>query len=130
MGTTDAVALRDAERMSHTARRGLSLLQIRRLDEYIASHIATCITTQALAAHVCLSRYHFSRLFRLTTGTSPGAYLRRVRLQKAKQMMIDNSALTLGEIAYACGFSDQSHLNRVFRHHEGTTPRRWQPRGK
>jgi AraC family transcriptional regulator len=107
----------------HT-RGGLTRYQMQRVNDYIERHISTSMTTQTLAAIVCLSRHHFSRLFRATTGTSPGAYLRRARLRKAKAMM-ENPALTLGEIAYACGFADQSHLNRVFRQYEGTSPSRW-----
>jgi transcriptional regulator GlxA family with amidase domain len=99
-----------------------------RVDAYISSHLATCITMKGMAAVVHLSRHHFSRVFRLTAGVPPRTYLLQARLAKAKTMMGDSS-LTLCEIALACGFADQSHLTRVFRRQMGTTPTRWRQHG-
>jgi len=64
---------------------------------------------------------HFARRFRAAFGHSPGEYLRRCRLERARRMVQRTSA-PLAEIAAAAGFADQSHLSNAFRRAFGMTP--------
>jgi AraC-like DNA-binding protein len=64
-----------------------------------------------------LSR-EFSKYF---DNLSFGDYIRKLRIEKATHLLSDPS-LSLGEIAYLTGFSDQSHFNRIFKKHTGSTP--------
>jgi transcriptional regulator GlxA family with amidase domain len=54
----------------------------------------------------------------------PYRWLRAVRVERAKDLLF-NSSLSLSQIAYECGFSDQSHLTRVFSDSIGITPGAW-----
>lgn len=74
-----------------------------------------------LAATAGLSRFHFSRLFKLETGMTPGRFIETLRIERAKAL-IDVGDLPLVEIAYKTGFSDQSHFTRRFRKTTGMTP--------
>jgi AraC-like DNA-binding protein len=76
----------------------------------------------ALACGLPVSR--LIRAFRNTTGVQPHSWLRSFRVERAKDLLL-NSSLSLGQIAYECGFADQSHLTRTFSAAVGTTPGAW-----
>ncbi len=67
-----------------------------------------------------LSRFHFLRLFKATTGFPPHAYLVQQRIALAKSAIENGSSLT--DAAILSGFSDQSHLTRRFKAIHGITP--------
>jgi AraC family transcriptional regulator len=77
-----------------------------------------------LANVVALSRSHFSRAFKRTLGFSPMEYVVVRRVERAKAM-ISGTREPLAEVALACGFADQAHLNRRFRDIVGISPGRW-----
>ena len=78
----------------------------------------------AIAAEVRLSSRHINRLFS-TEGTSLGAHLLARRHHRARTMLEDprQGHRTIGEIAFASGFSDLAHFSRTFKHRFGKTPR-------
>jgi AraC-like DNA-binding protein len=80
------------------------------------------MTRVALACGLSVSR--FVRAFRNTTGMPPHRWLRSYRVERGKDLLL-NSTLALGQIAYECGFADQSHFTRVFSTAVGTTPGAW-----
>jgi AraC family transcriptional regulator len=63
---------------------------------------------------------HLARTFRRFFGCSPGAYLRRARVERAAGML--RGRLSLAEVALRAGFADQSHMTHAFRAHLGVTP--------
>lgn len=71
-----------------------------------------------------LSTGRFVRAFRLTTGMPPHRWLRQHRVDRAKELLF-GSNLSLAQISYDCGFSDQSHFTRVFSTAVGVTPGTW-----
>lgn len=74
-----------------------------------------------LAGEAGIDPSRLARLFRHHYGASPGAYLRRVRVEHALRRLEDPEA-SLAAVAAEAGFADQSHFTRVFRRHTGTTP--------
>jgi transcriptional regulator of acetoin/glycerol metabolism/AraC-like DNA-binding protein len=111
------------------AHGGLSAGAMRRVREYVEMHLSESIDLSLLAAVAGLSVHHFARQFRQSAGVTPHHYLTQKRVERAEEMLAQTD-LSLSEIAYAAGFSDQSHLARHFRHMLGTTPRefRWSQR--
>ncbi|EIT71301.1 MULTISPECIES: helix-turn-helix domain-containing protein [Hydrocarboniphaga] len=80
--------------------------------------------TIADAASACrLSRSHFSKAFKQTTGRSPQCWLQEYKIEKAKALLLDGMAIA--DVADACGFADQSHLTRLFTRIAGLPPARW-----
>jgi transcriptional regulator of acetoin/glycerol metabolism len=114
---------------AHGAHGGLSTGAMRRVRQYVEVHLGESIHLTMLAAAVGLSVHHFARQFKQTAGVTPHQYVTRKRVERAQQMLAQTD-LSLSEIAYVTGFSDQSHLARHFRHMLGTTPRefRWSQR--
>jgi AraC-like DNA-binding protein len=74
----------------------------------------------ALAQEVGVSRFQVIRDFVRVMRMTPGDYLRTVRMELAKSLLA--TARTIGDVAMAAGYSDQSHFSRVFRKVYGITP--------
>src|SRR5262245_37836905 len=109
------------------ARGGLAPWQKRKIEQYLRDRVQQQVGLDELAQHVSLSVSHFCRAFKRTFGTTPHTYLVRLRLARAREMMLKTGS-ELGQIALACGFSDESHLCRTFRRETGETPGRWRRR--
>jgi AraC-like DNA-binding protein len=110
-------------------KRGLPAGKTRRVREFVEAHLSENINLASLATVAGLSVHHFAREFKHSVGITPHQYLIQRRLERAKQMLAQTN-LSLSEIAYAAGFSDQSHFCHRFRRMVGTTPRefRWSQR--
>ena len=76
---------------------------------------------------MALSRFHFARRFRRSFDASPHEFVLRQRVARARQLL-ERRAIPIHDVALACGFADQSHLNRVFKNQVGTTPGRFRER--
>jgi transcriptional regulator GlxA family with amidase domain len=111
------------------AHGGLSAGTMRRVRDYVEAHLGDSINLAMLAAVAGLSVHHFAREFKQSAGVTPHHYLTRKRVERAQEMLALTD-LSLSEVAYATGFSDQGHLARHFRHMLGTTPGafRWSQR--
>lgn len=101
--------------------------KLARVLDYIDAHYAENITLSDLAAVGCLSRYHFSRLFREATGQSPHSYLTKRRVRAAMDELVRDRA-SMAEIAQATGFGSQANFIRVFQKATGITPGRFRDR--
>jgi AraC family transcriptional regulator len=102
-------------------RGGLNLRARERVLAYVEQHLGERLTLDALAGAACMSRFHFSRMFRASMGESPMAYVARRRLESAERLLAQGKR-PICEIAVTLGFCDQSHFTRLFRHRTGLTP--------
>jgi len=93
---------------------------ITRARDYLDSHLGQEVDLTDLAHLAGLSRSHFIRAFAKETGFTPHAYLLDRRFRAATRLLGQGEAP--GDVAAACGFFDQSHLNRVFKARMGVTP--------
>ena len=103
---------------------GLARWQAKRTLAYIEANLGSKIETRELAGLVSFSKGHFSRAFKRSLGLPPMAYVATRRLERAKRMMTTTRE-HLTDIALACGFADQAHLNRSFRRMVGMSPGLW-----
>jgi AraC-like DNA-binding protein len=72
-------------------------------------------------SQVCgVSAFHLIRCFRDAVGLPPHAYLKALRVSRAQAMLQGGSSIS--DVAYDCGFSDQSHLTRNFKRVTGLSP--------
>lgn len=95
--------------------------RISRVLEYMHAHAADDISLDILAGLIPCTSFHLIRLFKQATGLPPHAYLVRLRIEKAKQLLARGIPIALA--AQECGFSDQSHLTRLFKKSFGITPK-------
>ena len=116
----------DSQPVSEPSDGGGRLLawQARKVRDYIDSHIAGPILVADLCALIDRSEAHFSRAFRRSFDESPHAFVIRRRLELAARYKLQTDA-SLSDIALRCGFTDQAHLCKHFRHSKGQTPAAW-----
>ena len=94
-----------------------------RAVEYIQDQLDTELTVSGIAKAVYMSPYHFTRLFKESTGQSPHQYVVDARVRKAKELLTTGK-FTISEAARQVGFVDQSHLTRHFKRVFGLPPKR------
>jgi AraC family transcriptional regulator len=95
-----------------------------RVKEFLRVHFARNVTLAEIASAASVHPAHLTRVFRQYCGHSVGSHVRQLRLDAARLQLRD-SQCTLAEVAVACGFSDQSHLTRLFHAAFGITPARY-----
>jgi len=101
-----------------------------KIMEYVKTNYQKKITLDDLARHVYLSRPYLSSLFKEETGESLFAYINKVRVDKAKLLLLD-TGVSLLDVAGLCGFEDQSYFTKVFSKTAGVSPKRYRDtRGK
>lgn len=100
---------------------GLGPKQIQRVLEYIEDNLKNKLTVADLANLVELSRFHFIRAFKKSTGIPPHQFILRRRVERAKEMLADDR-ISVTEVSLGVGFNGLTQLTRVFRHVVGMTP--------
>jgi AraC family transcriptional regulator len=122
-----AIALLAAQQpaaLMPSARGGLAPWQIRQVTQTILTRIQEVISVSDLAAVTRLSTSQFGRAFKAHFGCSPHAYVLRMRVTRALELML-RTEQPLAQIGLACGFADQAHFSRAFRGCIGITPFAW-----
>lgn len=116
--------LRTAEGPGPRPPGGLSAKALGDVVAYMDAHLGLDVTLEALAAEVGLSKYHFLRQFKASTGSTPFAYLTALRMQRASTMLAQRRR-SIDWIAYACGYKSASRFAAAFRRQHGVSPARY-----
>lgn len=103
---------------------GLSKSKLQQVREYINEHLHEEVKLIELAAIAQISPYHFLRLFKQSMGITPHQYILQRRIDKAKYLL-EQTELSIAEIAVRVGFCDQSHFTRCFKRLLGITPKQF-----
>lgn len=101
---------------------GLPRRALKEVIDYIGDNLQKDLTLAEMAGVAHMSPYHFSRLFKESTGLTPHRYVIERRVQRAEELLGSN-ALPIAEIALLCGFANQGHLNRHFKRLLGVSPK-------
>lgn len=115
----DLTARLDAEMVKQ---KGLPHYKLNRILDYIHSHLDTNLSLSAMAEQVSLSRAYFATQFKQSMNVTPHQYVNQQRVEKAKRLL-KKGDLVLAAIAADCGFSSQSHFNKVFRQYTNVSPK-------
>lgn len=95
--------------------------EVDRTIAYMNSHFSEKIIIDDLAKQAARSSGHFSKVFKSVTGMTPMEYLSMVRIQKARNLLI-NTMKSITEIALECGFNTSSYFSSCFLEKYKTTP--------
>lgn len=106
---------------------GLSPRVLRRAIERLRSEDDADVSLAALATDAGLSRFHFCRAFKESTGMSPHAWLRQYRLEQAMAMLREPSTPVVS-VAAALGYGSQTAFAAAFKRMTGETPSEWRRR--
>ena len=106
---------------------GLAPKALLRAIERLRSDSDADVSLAALASDAGLSRFHFCRAFKESTGLSPHAWLRQHRLEQAMNMLRDTDDSVVS-VAAALGYASQTAFAAAFRKLTGETPSDWRRR--
>jgi transcriptional regulator GlxA family with amidase domain len=103
---------------------GLAGWQLDLTLELVLHDLSVGISVAELASRCGLSRSHYARAFKASTGLPPHRWLMQCRIERSQELL-EQSNDEIAEIALCCGFADQSHLTRVFHALMGASPAVW-----
>ena len=101
---------------------------LQKAKAYMDKNYAQDLSVGDIAAAVGVSESLIFRLFRSKEKNTPIDYLRNIRIENAKRMLIEDDGLNISDIAVRCGFSESAYFCSVFRKHTGMTPRSYRKR--
>ncbi|WP_437733650.1 AraC family transcriptional regulator N-terminal domain-containing protein [Sorangium sp. So ce1335] len=109
-----AAAVRSAVRRDRDADR------IQAAMRFLRANVERPLSVEEVARHVAMSPSHFAHRFRAVARVSPMRYLKRLRLQHARTLLL--SGLRASEVAQRAGYESASHFTRDFKRHFGAAP--------
>ncbi len=104
------------------------LSRISRCLDFLNRNLDRDLSLNSLADAACFSAFHFHRIFLNLVGETPNEYVRRLRLEKSANMLINFPGRSITDIALDCGFSGSAVFARAFRAYFGVSARRWRAR--
>lgn len=113
----------DTQRLSIPTRIGVRHPKLSRVIQIMETNIEEPISPAVLAKDVGMSTRQLERLFRRYLSRSPKRYYMELRLQKARNLLMQTD-MTVINVALACGFASPSHFSKCYRSHYDTTPYR------
>lgn len=105
-------------------RIALSPWQERMAKDIMTQQMSKGLSIAQIASKCSLSRSHFSRAFKKSTGYSPRDWFLQMRMERGKALLLEGR-VSISQISLDCGFADQSHFTRVFTRFVGSTPSVW-----
>ncbi|SFQ61909.1 Transcriptional regulator GlxA family, contains an amidase domain and an AraC-type DNA-binding HTH domain [Roseivivax halotolerans] len=113
----------DVQRLSVPTRIGVRHPKLAEVIQKMEANIEEPISPARLAKEVGMSTRQLERLFRRYLNRSPKRYYMELRLQKARNLLMQTD-MTVINVALACGFTSPSHFSKCYRSHYKTTPYR------
>lgn len=89
--------------------------------KYVEAHLSEEITINQIAKAVNFHPNYFIRYFKAHTGVSPMHYINRVRMERAKELILRNQ-INISEVGNKTGFNDLSHFSKSFKNYTGYSP--------
>ena len=95
---------------------------VQQIMKYMENHYKEKISLDQIAENMYLSPFYISKLFKSETGDTPINYLISLRMEKAKELLDQNSTLSIQEAAAAVGYEDAYHFSKLFKKFYGLSP--------
>ncbi|HEX2963175.1 MAG TPA: AraC family transcriptional regulator [Ignavibacteriales bacterium] len=103
--------------------------RIRKVLNYINDNLDQNLSLENLSKEAFFSPYHFHRLFTALTGETPSDMVKRLKLEKAANLLVTDRDLSITEAALRCGFSSSAGFARSFKEHFGYSATEWREYG-
>jgi AraC family transcriptional regulator len=103
------------------SRVGIVDRRLRRAIEFMHDNCARELSLAEIADAAFVSEFHFARLFKKITGTTPHTYLAALRIERARKLLAETD-LAITEVGARVGYSSQSHFTKIFREATGLPP--------
>ncbi len=102
----------------------LPTFKLSRVQAYLKAHLDKKFDLEECAKEAGLSPFHFTRLFKKTTGISPSRYFIRQKIAKSQLLLLETE-MSIIEIALTVGYENPGHFSQVFKRETGLTPRQY-----
>lgn len=89
--------------------------------DYLQEHFSDSFSLTQVAKYSCMSKYHFSRVFTNVFGESPNTFVAKLRIEKAKKMLVTEK-LSIREVCENVGYSSIGSFSSLFRKQVGMSP--------
>ena len=119
----------DISRHMMAARPDLEPDVVSKAKEFVGAHSHDHIPLVRVLHHVHASRFYFCKIFKKTTGITFTEYVARVRVEKAKSLLM-NPSLRVSEVVFAAGFGSIPQFNSVFKRFVGKSPTEYRSKPK
>lgn len=97
------------------------------LELWMLEHLDADLSVEKLAQRASMSPRHFARIFKQRLGTTPAAYVRRLRVEEARRR-IEGGTVRVKHVARESGFADEQQLRRAYKQILGITPAEYRSR--
>ncbi|MEQ1675814.1 MAG: AraC family transcriptional regulator [Chitinophagaceae bacterium] len=100
------------------------LITIEKAKQYMTENFIQDISLMEMATHCHVSPFHFSRLFKTFTSSSPHQFLQAIRLQHAV-LLLRNTSMPVADVAFSSGFNSIEYFTAAFRHRYKCPPSKY-----
>ena len=114
-------AYTDPNAQNLSRRNALPAFKLHRVTDLMEANLSEEFSLTRLAAEAGMSDYHFSRLFKKATSLSPSQYFIRLRMARARRLLLESTRSVI-EIGMDVGYSSPSHFAQIFRREVGVSP--------
>ena len=97
------------------------------IQQYLQQHLAENLELGQIASHFAMTQRTLIRRFKLSTGDTPMAYLQKLRIEKAKQLL-ESSQLPIEQLLNVVGYEDLSSFRKLFQQYTSLTPKAYRDR--
>jgi transcriptional regulator GlxA family with amidase domain len=101
--------------------------KILQIQQYLQEHLAENIELSQVASHFAMTQRTLIRRFKQSTGDTPMAYLQKLRIEKAKQLL-ESSQLPIEQLLNVVGYEDLSSFRKLFQQYTSLTPKAYRER--
>ncbi len=119
----------EIERFTQGSRHKEMLKPVEKAIRFMDRNYTRPVAVTDIAAHVCLERSYFSRIFKEQTGETPRDYLHRCRMDKAMELLL-STTYSVELVAGSVGYEDPLHFSRNFKVYSGYSPRSYRLKGR
>lgn len=110
------------------ARKGYSFESVNKkyvveqIVSYFEDHYSEKISLDTIAENMYLSPFYISKIFKSETGDTPIRHLIGIRLERAREMLMEEKEMSIQEVAAAVGYDDAYHFSKLFKKYYGKSP--------
>ncbi len=97
---------------------------VEQIISYFEDHYHEKISLDTIAENMYLSPFYISKIFKSETGDTPIRHLIHIRLEKARELLVQEKDMSIQEVAAAVGYDDAYHFSKLFKKYYGQSPSR------